>query len=72
MRRAAEMTNRVTDPQPGRRYRFGFAGIHDPSMPDGSDPANKHGYEAFPTQSVPVELVGGKTVRLRFTIHKTG
>ena len=33
--------------------------------------ANKQGYEAFPTQSVPVELVAGKTIRLRFILRKT-
>jgi hypothetical protein len=61
----------VLAPEPGRRYRFGFAGIHEPNMPEGIDPAmaNKQGYEAFPTQSMPVELVGGKTVRLRFILH---
>jgi hypothetical protein len=32
--------------------------------------ANKQGYEAFPTQSVPVELVAGKTIRLRFILRK--
>jgi hypothetical protein len=42
-------------------------------MPEGINPAaaNKHGYEAFPTQSAPVELIGGKTIRLRFILHKS-
>src|SRR5262249_7424619 len=62
----------VLPPAPGRRYRFRFAGIHEPNMPPGINPAmaNKQGYEAFPTQSVPVELVAGKTVRLRFILRK--
>jgi hypothetical protein len=64
----------VLPPEPGRRYRFRFAGIHEPNMPSGIDPAaaNKHGYEAFPTQSAPVELIAGQTIRLRFIIHETG
>jgi len=63
----------VLPPEPGRRYRFRFAGIHEPNMPSGINPAaaNKHGYEAFPTQSVPVELIAGKTIRLRFILRKT-
>ena len=64
----------VLPPEPGRRYRFRFAGIHEPNMPAwGINPAlaKKHGYEAFPTQSVPVELIAGKTIRLRFVLHKT-
>jgi hypothetical protein len=63
----------VLPPEPGRRYRFRFAGIHEPNMPPGINPAsaNKHGYEAFPTQSAPVELIAGKTIRLRFVLHKT-
>jgi hypothetical protein len=62
----------VLAPEPGRRYRFRFAGIHEPNVPPGIDPAmaNTQGYEAFPTQSVPVELVAGKTVRLRFILRK--
>ena len=42
-------------------------------MPAGINPAvaNKHGYHAFPTQSVPVELIAGKTIRLRFILRKT-
>ncbi len=60
-------------PEPGRRYRFRFAGIHEPNMPAGINPAtaNKHGFEAFPTQSVPVELTSGSTTRLRFILKKT-
>jgi hypothetical protein len=63
----------VLPPEPGRRYRFRFAGIHEPNMPPGINPAtaNKHGYQAFPTQSVPVELIAGQTIRLRFILHKT-
>jgi hypothetical protein len=62
----------VLAPEPGRRYRFRFAGLHEPNQPSGINPAmaNKHGYEAFPTQSVPVELVAGKTIRLRFILRK--
>jgi len=62
----------VLVPEPGRRYRFRFAGIHEPNMPSGINPAaaKKHGYESFPTQSLPVELIAGKTIRLRFTIRK--
>ncbi|MGC8640094.1 MAG: MSCRAMM family protein [Isosphaeraceae bacterium] len=64
----------VLPPEPGKCYRFRFAGVHEPNMPPGMSPgmANKQGYEAFPTQSVPVELVGGKTIRLRFVLRKTG
>ena len=42
-------------------------------MPRGIDQSavNKHGYEAFPTQSVPVELIAGKMIRLRFILRKT-
>jgi protocatechuate 3,4-dioxygenase beta subunit len=63
----------VLPPEPGRRYRFWFAGIHDPNTPPHiiADAADKHGYEAFPTQSAPVELKGGKTIRLRFILHKS-
>jgi protocatechuate 3,4-dioxygenase beta subunit len=63
----------VLPPEPGRRYRFRFAGIHEPNMPPGINPAlaKKHGYEAFPTQSAPVELIAGQTIRLRFVLHKT-
>jgi hypothetical protein len=63
----------VVPPEPGRRYRFRFAGIHEPNMPPGINPkmANKHGYLAFPTQSVPVELIAGKTIRLRFILRNT-
>jgi hypothetical protein len=63
----------VLPPEAGRRYRFRFAGIHEPNMPAGINPvtANKHGYEAFPTQSVPVELIAGKTIRLQFILRKT-
>jgi hypothetical protein len=43
-------------------------------MPSGINPtmAHKQGYEAFPTQSAPVELIAGKTIRLRFIIRKPG
>jgi hypothetical protein len=63
----------VLPPEPGRRYRFRFAGIHEPNMPPGINPkaANKRGYEAFPTESVPVELIAGKTIHLRFILRKT-
>jgi len=62
----------VLVPEPGRRYRFRFAGIHESNMPPWINPdaANKQGYEAFPTQSAPVELTPGRTVRLRFVLHK--
>jgi hypothetical protein len=63
----------VLAPEPGRRYRFRFAGVHEANMPAGitAEAANKQGYEAFPTQSAPVELKGGTTIRLRFILHKT-
>jgi hypothetical protein len=63
----------VLPPEPGRRYRFRFAGIREPNMRAGINPAlaKKHGYEAFPTQSVPVELIAGKTIRLQFILRKT-
>jgi len=62
----------VLAPEPGRRYRFRFAGIHEPNNPPWINPeaANKQGYEAFPSQSAPVELVAGKTIRLRIVLHK--
>ncbi len=63
----------VVPPEPGRRFRFRFAGIHEPNMPAGINPAaaNTHGYLAFPTQSVPVELIAGKSIRLKFILRKT-
>jgi hypothetical protein len=63
----------VLPPQPGKRFRFRFAGIHEPNMPSSISPdaANKQGYKAFPTQSAPVELIGGKTIRLRFILQQT-
>ncbi len=62
----------VVAPELGRRYRFRFAGIHEPNMPSHINPemANKQGYEAFPSQSVPIELAPGQTIRLRFVIRK--
>jgi len=63
----------VLPSEPGRRYRFRFAGIHEPNMGPGikAAAAKKQGYEAFPTQSAPVELIAGKTIRLRFILRKT-
>jgi hypothetical protein len=63
----------VFRPEPGRRYRFRFAGFNEPNKPAGTtaDGANTQGYAAFPTQSAPVELKGGTTIRLRFILHKT-
>jgi hypothetical protein len=63
----------VLPAEPGRRYRFRFAGIHQPNMSSSINPvaANKQGFEAFPSQSAPVELVAGKTIRLRFILHTT-
>ncbi len=60
-------------PEPGKRYRFRFAGIHEANMPPGINPeaANKQGYESFPSQSVPVELAPGSTTRLRFNFKKS-
>jgi hypothetical protein len=62
----------VLPPEPGRRYRFRFAGLHEPNMPGGVNPdaADKHGFEAFPTQSAPVELLPGKTIHLRFIVRE--
>ena len=62
----------VMAPEPGRRYRFRFAGVHEPNMPRGINPAmaNKQDYEAFPSQSAPIELAPGQTIRLRFVIRK--
>ena len=47
----------VFRPEPGRRYRFRFAGFNEPNKPAGTtaDGANTQGYAAFPTQSAPVE-----------------
>lgn len=63
----------VLPSEPGRRYRFRFAGMREPNKPAGisADAASKQGYEAFPSQSAPVELKGGTTTRLRFILHKT-
>ena len=60
-------------PEPGRLYRFRFAGLREPNQPWGVNPdsPNTHGYATFPTKSMPVELIGGKTIRLRFIFHKT-
>ena len=62
----------VMAPEPGRRYRFRFAGIHELNMPPHINPAtaNKQDYEAFPSQSAPIELAPGQTIRLRFVIRK--
>ncbi len=62
----------VLPPEPGKRYRFRFAGFRDPHRSPGTDEesANKKGYQAFPTQSAPVEMVGGTTVELRFILRK--
>jgi hypothetical protein len=62
----------VMAPEPGRRYRFRFAGIHEPNMTSHINPAmaNKQGYEAFPSRSAPIELAPGQTIRLRFVIRK--
>jgi hypothetical protein len=64
----------VLRPEPGRRYRFRFAGIHEPNTPTfGINPAaaKKQGYEAFPSESTLVELLPGKTIRLKFVLHRT-
>ena len=63
----------VLTPELGKRYRFEFAGIHQPNMPPWStDPAmaKKYGYLSDPVTSEPVELTGGKTIRLRFELRK--
>ena len=62
----------VLPSEPGRRYCFRFAGMYEPNKPAGitADAANKQGYEAFPSQSAPVELKAGTTTRLRFILHK--
>ncbi|APW61983.1 M56 family metallopeptidase [Paludisphaera borealis] len=58
-------------PRPGRRHRFFFGGMGAPNR-DWFSPAapEKHGYEATPAQSEPVELVPGKPIRLRFELRK--
>jgi hypothetical protein len=62
----------VLAPEPGKRYRFRFAGIHEPNMPEGINPAaaKKYGYVSEPAESEPIELKGGKTVHLRFVLRK--
>jgi hypothetical protein len=62
----------VLTPEPGKRYRFKFAGIHEPNMPPQINPqmANNQGYESDPPESEPVELAAGKTIRLRFLLRK--
>ena len=64
----------VVPPEPGRLYRLRFAGIQEPNTPDqiNAEAARKQGYTADPVESRPVELVGGKTIRLRFHLSKTG
>ena len=49
--RKGEAASRLA-PEPGRLYRFRFAGIHEPNMPPRINPAlaSKQGYEAFPSQ----------------------
>jgi beta-lactamase regulating signal transducer with metallopeptidase domain len=62
----------VLAPEPGKRFRFEFAGIREPNMPDFPHPdtANKHNYVADPPVSEPYELKGGETIRLRFVLRK--
>lgn len=62
----------VLPPEPGKRCRFRFAGFVESNRPRGADEesANKKGYQAFPTQSAPIEMVGGATVQLRFILRK--
>ncbi|MDR3621249.1 MAG: M56 family metallopeptidase [Paludisphaera borealis] len=58
-------------PRPGRRHRFFFGGMRTPNNGWFSPAApEKHGYEAVPTQSEPVELIPGKSIRLRFELSK--
>ncbi len=69
---AKGMMRAVFSPEPGKRYRFRFAGIHEPNKPEGINPAlaNKHGYQSEPVESELVELTAGKSVRLRFVLQK--
>jgi beta-lactamase regulating signal transducer with metallopeptidase domain len=63
----------VFTPEPRKRYRFEFAGIHQPNVPSAfTDPkmTNKHGYSSQPAASDPVELKAGATIRLRFVLSK--
>lgn len=62
----------VVPPEPGRLYRLRFAGIQQPNMPDQivAAAAKTEGYTADPPESRPIELIGGKTIRLRFHVSK--
>jgi protocatechuate 3,4-dioxygenase beta subunit len=62
----------VVRPEPGKRYRLRFAGIQHPNMPDqiNREAARTQGYTADPAESRPIELVGGKTIRLWFRLSK--
>jgi hypothetical protein len=68
------MGRAVLPPEPGRRYRLRFAGIHEPNTPQWINPeaAKTRGYTADPAESRSIELVGGKTIRLWFVLHKPG
>ncbi len=62
----------VVPPEPGKRYVLRFAGIQEPNMPDqiNAAMAKTQGYLADPPASRPIELIGGKTIRLRFELSK--
>jgi beta-lactamase regulating signal transducer with metallopeptidase domain len=62
----------VLAPEPGKRFRFEFAGIREPNMPDLLPPeaAKTHDWVADQPVSEPYELNGGKTIRLRFVLRK--
>ncbi len=59
-------------PEPGKHYRFEFAGIRQPNMWDFIEPdaVNKEGYASEPATSEPIELKAGSTIRLRFVLRK--
>lgn len=58
-------------PAPGRRYRFHFGGMREPITGFFTPESPRtYGYEASPAESVPVELVPGKPIRLKFALRK--
>jgi hypothetical protein len=69
---AAGELRSVLAPEPGRRYRVRFGGIHKPNtaVQIKSETDESGGYEVFPTQSAPIELTPGGSARLRFVLRK--
>jgi hypothetical protein len=62
----------IITPEPGKKYRFEFLGIHEPNMHAIMNPimAKKHGFRSDPATSEPIELKPATTIRLRFVLSK--